>query len=190
MSTRRFPRALAGMALAGFASAIAAAEPRDRGWSIEANVLEAESSGEHALYLFDSREPGRSVRGSYAFSRHFALQAGYYDLGEHVALGCRVLVCPAVFPPVQPDQPVDIAGVSLAAVGTWPVTDRLELFGKLGVLGWDADFQTSGVEESDRGALASVGVGIWVSPKWRLDVQYEHVDFDLESAGIGATYRF
>lgn len=28
------------------------------------------------------------------------------------------------------------------------------------------------------------------APHWRIDAQYERADFDLESAGVGMTYRF
>lgn len=158
-----------------------------RGWFLEANAIDVESSGEQNAFVFDGDESGAYLAGGYAFSRVFALQGGYYRFGDHAASDCpSTLVCTAVLH----DDVVDLEGVSLAAIGSWRVTDTLELYGKLGVLAWDADFTVTGGDKSGRDAIAGVGVGIWVSPQWRLNLLYERVDFDLESAGLGMTFRF
>jgi hypothetical protein len=162
------------------------ADAPERGWLVEANVLEARSSDGKAPFTFDGEESAVSFGGGYAFNKYFALQGTYHDFGEHAATDCPAPVCTAV----PHGDLADIRGLSIAAVGTWHVSPSVELFGKLGVLGWRADFERAGFDETDRGALAGVGVGISATPQWRINVQYERADFDLESAGVGVTYRF
>lgn len=158
-----------------------------RGWFLEANAIDVESSDAQDTFVFDGEEAGGYFAGGYAFSRVFALQGGYYRFGDHAATDCpSTLICTAVLH----DDVVDIEGVSFAAIGSWRVTETIELYGKLGVLAWDADFDRGGDDASGRDAIAGAGVGIWLSPQWRLNLLYERVDFDLESAGLGATFRF
>jgi opacity protein-like surface antigen len=178
---------------------VASAQARDdRGWFLEASVLEVDSSGNAETsflpvtssvpFPFAGENPGFAIKGSYAFTRLFGLQAGYYDFGEHSAWqGCPFgMACATVvLPPVR----VHMAGLSLAAVGTWHATERVELFGKLGILRGEVDFGRV-PDDRDSGMLRGAGVGVWLTERWRLDAQYERVDFDFESAGIGATYRF
>lgn len=176
-----------GVALLTLATTALADSSASRGWFLEAHAIDVESSDEQDAFVFDGDESGGYIAGGYAFSRVFALQGGYYRFGDHAATDCpSTLVCTAVLH----DDVVDIEGVSLAAIGSWRVTETVELYGKLGVLAWDADFERTGEDESGRDAIAGVGVGIWLSPQWRLNLLYERVDFDLESAGLGATFRF
>jgi hypothetical protein len=107
------------------------------------------SSGGGAPFTFEGDESGRAISGGYAFSRHCALQATHYDSGEHFATDCPAPICTAV----PNTHFADVTGLAVAAVGTWRLAPALEIFGKVGVLGWDTDF-------------------------------------DLESAGVGMTYRF
>lgn len=159
---------------------------RERGWSLEANVLEVESSEGKQPFRFEDEETGVAIAGSYAFAKHFALQGAYYDLGQHFVTDCPAPICTAV----PHEDLADIRGLSVAAVGSWRVAPAVEIFGKLGVLASETDFELSGYEDTDRGALVGAGVGIWATPRWRINVQVERADFDLESAGVGMTYRF
>jgi hypothetical protein len=162
--------------------------PQQRGWSLDAQVLEVESSQGELPLRFADEQTGVSIGGSYSFTKHFALQAGYYDLDRHFVTDCPAPICTAV-----PHEDVaDIRGVSLAAVGTWRIAPAIEIFGKLGVLASESDLQRLGLQETDRGALVGAGVGIWATERWRINVQVERTDADLEleSAGVGMTYRF
>ncbi len=179
-------RVAIGGALAVAAPILAADQPSDRGWFVEASALTVESSGRESGYVYDGEEPGRTIGGGYAFNRHLALQATYHRFGEHFATDCPGPVCTAV----PHEDLVDLEGLSLAVVGTWQVTPKIDLFGKLGVLGWDADFQAAGFDDSGNDGIVGIGAGFALTPRWRLNLQLERVDFDLESAGLGATYRF
>jgi hypothetical protein len=163
------------------------AEPlAERGWSLEANVLDVQSSEGKMPYTFDGEETGIGLAGAYSFTKHLGLQTTYYDLGSHFATECPAPICTAV----PHGDVADLRGLAVAAVGTWRVAPLVEVFGKVGVLATHTDFAVSGFEDSDRGALVGAGVGIWATPRWRINVQVERADFDLESAGVGMSYRF
>lgn len=183
---KQFSRLVIGAGLALAAPAWSQDEPAERGWSLEANVLAVESSEGNLPLRFDDEEGGAAVAGTYSFSKHFALQGTYYDLGDHFVTDCPAPICTAV----PHEDFAAIRGLSLAAVGSWRVTPAIEIFGKLGVLGTKTDFAFNGYDETDRGALVGAGVGIWATPHWRINVQVERADFDLKSAGVGLSYRF
>jgi hypothetical protein len=184
--SRKWLHCVLGAGLGISAPAWSADSPAEQGWFLEANVLQVQSSGGKAPFTFDGEEQGLALSGGYAFTKHFAVQAGYYDVGEHAATDCPAPVCTAV----PHGDLADIQGVSVAAIGSWRIGEAVEVYGKLGVLGWETDFTRAGFKDTDRGALVGAGVGIWATPRWRINVQYERADFDLESAGIGMTYRF
>ncbi len=177
-----------GIGIALAVPAWSADAPQQRGWSLEAQVLEAESSEGELPLRFADEQTGVSIAGNYAFTKHLALQGGYYDLDRHFVTDCPAPICTAV----PHEDSADIRGVSLAAVGTWRIAPAVEVFGKLGVLAADSDFQRAERSETDRGSLVGVGVGIWATERWRINVQVEraNLDFDLKSAGVGMTYRF
>ena len=158
----------------------------ERGWSLETNVLEVQSSEGNTPFTFDGEETGVALAGTYSFTKHLGLQTAYYDLGSHFTTDCPAPICTAV----PHGDLADIRGLLVAAVGTWRVAPQIEVFGKVGVFGSETDFQRTGFEDTDRGALAGAGIGIVVTPRWRITVQVERADFDLESAGVGMSYRF
>jgi opacity protein-like surface antigen len=187
-----------GGALAASAAVASAQAPDDRGWLLEASVLQVDSSlyrgaraGPNSSWVFTGADEDRgfTVKGSYAFTRHFALQAGYYDIGDHLATPTNTCTTVCTLELLLP-QWVDIDGLSLAGVGTWHATEKVEVFGKLGVFRHDADRGAFFRDDRGTDSLHGAGVGVWLTPEWRLDVQYERVDFDFDSVGVGATYRF
>jgi opacity protein-like surface antigen len=203
MRTQRLSLAVGG-ALAVSAAVASAQAPDDRGWLLEASVLEVHAPGYREWPVgdvFRHEKRGLAVKGGYAFARHFALQAGYSDFGARQQLvswrcpdgrACATVVLP-------PSRVrVDLETLSFAALGTWQATDKVDLFGRVGVVRANMRVESSSASgalsasrnDRERGTLRGAGVGVWLAPRWRLDVQYERVDFDFESAGIGATYRF
>ena len=186
MKTNRKNRAWLGLALVAAPSALIAQTEAKQGWSVEVKALDAETSGQARAFTLDDERTGASVGGAYAFNRYFSVHAAYADFGEHFATDCPA---PQVCVIENVDQ-VDVKTLSVAAVGTWPVTPVIELFGKIGLASWDADF-TRFRDESDRNVLYGAGIGARITPNWRVSLQYEKVDdFDLDSIGLGLSYRF
>lgn len=179
---------LAARAVVIVASPTGAAEASyDNGWYVEAGVRHVESSRGVSAFVVDDEESGWSLGVGYAFTGNFALQADYLDLGrDHFATDCP--------PPnvclVENTDLVDITGVSLAVVGRWPITDLFDVYGKVGVVGWDSDFHVRPLDQSGEDLLLGIGCGFNVSPNWRLALQYEDFGFDVESSTLSLSHRF
>ena len=133
----------------------------------------------------------------YAFNRHFALEATYHRFGRYEA------VSPAPCPPdflciaeagdvaLIVEDSAKVTGVSLSLRAAWPFAEAFELYGKAGVLSWRSDFEIfDGADERARDLLLGVGVSFQGGRHWRLHVEYEDVDVDLESATLGIAFHF
>ena len=85
------------------------------------------SAGESA----DDSDTAFKVFGGYGFSRNFALEFGYADLGE--------------FTFSEPGFNVDSESTAIFAelVGRAKVHERVDVFGKLGVAYWDVELKLS-----------------------------------------------
>jgi hypothetical protein len=155
---------------------------------VEASVHKTQSAGGEAPFVFDGDDTGLALGGGYRFTKHLGVQATYYDVGRHAATDCPAPICTAV----PHDFSFDVRALAVAALGTWRVAPALEVFAKVGVLGSDAELNVPAVDESDSGALVGAGLGISVTPRFGINVQYERADHDLELewAGVGVTYRF
>lgn len=157
------------------------------GWFVEAGVRHVESSRRTGQFTVDDEQTGWSAGVGYAFTDHFAVQADWIDLGQdHFATDCPP---PNICLVVNSDE-VDLTGYALSAVGRWPVGERFDVFGKLGVIGWDSDFDTRPLDQSGEDLLIGIGCGFNVSPHWRLALQYEDYGFDVESSSLNMSYRF
>lgn len=145
-------------------------------------------------FTFDSTESASTVEVGYSLHRFFDVQAGYRDLGrfDGIPTPCPDgQACPLILTiPVQ----ADVSALSLAAVPRWPVNERFSVFGKLGVLDWDADlsptFSGPTFESfSGRDLLAGVGAQ-YVFPKgFGVLLEYETSDL-ADDVSLGASWRF
>ncbi len=83
----------------------------------------------------------------------------------------------------------------MTAIPSWPVNDRLSLFGKVGVLDWDSDvvesFDGRRVDSfSDLELLAGVGLRYALPSGFGASAEYQRVDLGLDSISLGASWRF
>ena len=108
----------------------------------------------------DETDTAWNFVAGYKFTRNWAIEVGYIDLGSFSATG-RFGGAPASIS-------ADVRGFNISAVGTLPLNDMFSLYGKLGYL------------RSETKASASVG-GALASGKSRDN------DFTM---GIGARYHF
>ncbi|GAA5173967.1 outer membrane beta-barrel protein [Niveibacterium umoris] len=81
--------------------------------------------------------------GGYDFNRNFAVELGYQDLGKAEAGGY---------------QSKNYA-VSTDLVGKLPVSDRFDVFGKVGLAYVDRKVEGYGTEDSQSGTAAKLGLG-------------------------------
>lgn len=121
----------AGLVL-GFAGAASAAQPwmggrMDTGLYLGAGVGASESDIDTGGLTgsVDKSDTGWKVFGGYQFSRNFAVEAGYYDLGKVTFNG--TVGGTAV------SGNFDSTAVGLSLVGILPVFDSFSLLGRVGV---------------------------------------------------------
>ena len=184
----RFSIVVVAKLIAAALPAAGAAEAHaDAGWFVEAGVRHVESGRLTGQFAVDDEQTGWSAGVGYTFTDYFAVQADWLDLGrDHFATDCPP---PNICLVVNTDE-VDLAGYALSAVARWPVSERFDVFGKFGVIGWDSDFDTRPLDQSGENLLIGIGCGFNVSPHWRLALQYEDYGFDVESSSLNASYHF
>ncbi|MYM63047.1 porin family protein [Pseudomaricurvus sp. HS19] len=128
-------------------------------------------------------DKGRSIAlvGGYRVNENLALEGSYIDLGE------------------AEDGPwtIEADGFNFAAVGILPINDQFEVFGKLGLFGWDASVHRSGYGqvESDDGIDLSIGFGasLELTPEISVVAEYQHFELDsddVSNISVGARYSF
>ena len=92
----------------------------------------------------DGEDTGFKVFGGYQFSPYFALEGGYFDLGEY---GFNAVMVPAAT--FRGD--IEVKGINLDAVLKYPLTDKLSVLGRVGV----TRAETEGSFSSSGAALVS-----------------------------------
>lgn len=85
----------------------------------------------------DSQGTGFKLFGGYQFDRYFALEGGYFNLGD---FGYSATTVPAG----TSNGSIRLQGVNMDAVGILPITRQFSAFGRLGVTYMDARDQFSG----------------------------------------------
>jgi OOP family OmpA-OmpF porin len=108
--------------------------------------------------------PGAAGIGvGYHFNPNFALEANYLDLGDATAHAF-------VFSPEQFDlrEHLDASGLDVAAIGLIPVSERVSLFGKLGLFSYhlddsiDSDGPAGPQPPNANGTTWDAGIGVEV----------------------------
>lgn len=198
-------------ALAAVASiATLPAAAGDGPWSVEikSGTAEVEGTlGSRHLKFLDSDDGALALALGYRVNRYLSVQAGYSDLGdqggfgspcseadefciESLALCVEGTECTLVAVPID----ADLTGFSLAALPTWPVSDRFSIFGKVGVMSWESEASSPsfGRIDSYSGEDLILGVGLRYEFPGGLGVVVEHEEFDFDATTtvIGASWRF
>ncbi|HUX65121.1 outer membrane beta-barrel protein [Sulfuricella sp.] len=74
----------------------------------------------------DERDFGYKLYGGYQFNKNFALEGGYFDLGQFSYLATTV-------PTGTLNGNIKLRGLNLDAVGILPITDKFSAFGRVGL---------------------------------------------------------
>ena len=74
----------------------------------------------------DERDTGYKLFGGYKFNKNFALEAGYFNLGK---FGYTATTVPAG----TQSGNIKLQGLNLDAVGILPITEKLSVFGRVGL---------------------------------------------------------
>ena len=78
---------------------------------------------------FDDKDTGYKLQMGYSFTPNWAVEGGYIDLG-------KFQYSAAVTGPTAGSAvaEVKVAGLNVAAVASYPMSDQFEIFGKLGII--------------------------------------------------------
>jgi OmpA-OmpF porin, OOP family len=149
------------------------------------------------------RDTGYKVFGGYKFHRNFAVEAGVFDLGT---FGYTATTVPAG----TLTGDVRIRGLNLDLVGIWPVTDRLSVLGRVGVISARSKghFSSTGAvampfanpDPRERSTGAKLGIGMQYDFTDRLALRAEAERYRVKDSisnkghvdmlSVGLIYRF
>lgn len=128
----------------------------------ELGYLDTELDGDG----FDVDGDGFALRGSLAVHPNFFVFAGYEDLSF--------------------DFGVDVSSLEVGAGGHWPITDRVDIVGRLGIV--KAELEAGPFDTDDDGLLFGARVRGVVAPKFELEGGFDYRD--LDEAGDDTTIVF
>lgn len=118
-----------------------------------------------------------ALRVGYRFTRYFALEAGYTDIGDFSATfspSCGSGTCPLYH------SKSSIDGVLLNSLFTWPLAEHFQLKGALGMTYRELDASMTTANSTSRWSdtetifTFGAGIGIPISDRFEIDLDYTH----------------
>lgn len=201
-STLAIPVLLAVVVLAGGRPLVAEPSGWEVGLKFGRSSLEQSFGEQQRHKSFDDRAGASAVEIAYFFNEYVGVQAGYSELGTFRGTGsscpfdprtCRETL--ALFAPAAVEA--EVTGWSLAVIPSWPFTERLAAYGKLGVFDRDTELSSDveligGGRDFDRlsGTDLLTGVGLRYRFGKGLGTLVEYQRAELDSATLGLTWRF
>jgi len=155
------------------------------GFSVGASVARASVEAEGLGQTIDGDADGARIFGSYMFTRRFGIEAGYSDFGRPDDNT------------IAPNVEVESNSYDLYAVGVQPVSEKLDLFGKIGFVSWNTEIEedeTSEVSSSSTDLALGFGAEYSVSERFAIRSEFAWVDSDNSGAvrmvSLGGVFRF
>lgn len=159
-----------------------------RSYHDNCDELSGNEYGENFTCSRDNSDPAWKVFGGYKVLPNLAIEAAYIDFGEYSTT--------RHYEDNDKDPAFDAKGVSLMAVGSVPLTKKVNLFGKLGMLTWEQDvsdpaFPEGGTSHNEGTDLAvGVGIGVQLSKNISLRAEAEHFDdIDVNLVSVGVVFN-
>ncbi len=157
----------------------------DEGFSIGASVARATVEAQGLGVSVDGDADGSRVFGTYMFSKKFGIEGGYSAFGrpDDSTLASNV--------------EVESNSYDLYAVGAYPVTEKLDLFGKIGLVHWYTEIE---LDETTEASVESTDLALGfggeygVSERFGIRAEFEWFDSDISGAvrmvSLGGVFRF
>lgn len=139
----------------------------------------------------ENNNTGYKIFGGYDFTKNWGLELGYADLGKYEFKG--------TYGGANVKGDVKITAYSLVGVGTFPITDDLAVFGKLGMYSWDAkaSVNSGSINNSATGTGSNglYGVGMKFNFTDHFSVRGEWERFHdssnpIDLISVGVAYKF
>lgn len=109
----------------------------------------------------DDSDIAFSFFGGYQFSTHFAVEGGYLNLGERaVTFSGESTDLIGFYDNAEHIYPQSGKGLSVAVVGSFPLSESFKVSAKLGYFDWEGDYITS-EQGANVGRDAISGEDIW-----------------------------
>ena len=126
----------------------------------------------------DNKDSAWKIFGGFQFSRYFAAELGYANLGEASASAGAVSATD------------EATAIELVALGMFPVVERFSIFGKLGFASVDVDTPLGGDTKTE--LTYGIGAQYDVTPMIGARVQWQRYDTDqeIDLLSIGVVVRF
>jgi hypothetical protein len=114
---------------------------------------------------FDVDGDGFALRGSVAFLENFFAFAGYEDIGF--------------------DGGVDLSQIQVGVGGHWPINERMDIVGRLGIV--KLEVEAGPFDDDEDGFLVGARLRGVVAPKFELEGGFDYVDVgdDDDTALVG-----
>ena len=137
----------------------------------------------------DDNATGTKLYTGYEFNKYFSAEVAVYNFAE-ASVGAFE-VSPGNFVSAA----VSMKGVGAYAVGMYPVSKKVNLMAKLGVLSWDADLQADGNTATNDGtdAAYALAVSYAFTKELLATVEWESFDSDnpeLSMLSVGFKFIF
>ena len=123
----------------------------------------------------DDDGTGSKLYGGYTFNKNFAAEAAVYNFAE-ASVGA-IEVTPGNFASAE----VSMKGVGAYAVGLYPVSKKINLMAKLGVLSWDADLRVNNTNGTNSGTDLAYALAASYGFTKELHVTAEWETFDSDN---------
>jgi OmpA-OmpF porin, OOP family len=185
------------------AVASAPAWAQDQGAYLGASVgqVEHKEGCEGVTISCDQKDTSWRVFGGYQFNRNLAVEAGYAGLGESNASG--------VISGVNVNATAEISAWDVSAVGSFPLLDKLFLYGRAGIYFAETEVRATGTlagfsrsssdEETNTGLILGLGLkyeflrNFAVRGEWHRYFEVGGGDVgesDVDVLSIGLLFRF
>ena len=183
---RQVIRAAALVAASAWTAAATAAGPVSVGVSVGEADAEDFCRGTAAAGIScDDTDTGLRVFLGTDINPNFRIEGFWVDFGEVKASDSS-----------GNSVTIESDGIGIAALGVLTASERFDVFGKLGLLAWDADLETNfGFSDSDDGTDPFFGAGAryWISDAFALrgeGEEFELDDADVSLLSISGELRF
>jgi OOP family OmpA-OmpF porin len=158
------------------------------GFFVGASIGSASLNDDFDGLKVDDDTTSYRIVGGWRVNQYFALEAGYHDFGDFEQN--------FTVDGVSAKARLSADGFTLGVTGSFPVADRIEIFGRTGMFFWDGDAEINNVSQATpEDTNPYLGAGISYAINGEFLVTGDWTRYELESANsnvysVGFQYRF